>query len=69
MKKPAVKLKHTTLPISARKKRFFAQNLKGLVCIYQQTSVDTFSKGAFAKLYTTTIPVSSAASNRQNFNC
>jgi hypothetical protein len=34
--------------------------LKGVGRIYQQTFVDTYSKVAFAKLYTTKTPITSA---------
>lgn len=36
---------------------FYVGNLKGVGCIYQQTFVDTYSKVAFAKLYTTKTPI------------
>ncbi|WP_038839332.1 IS481 family transposase, partial [Legionella pneumophila] len=39
---------------------FYAGTLKGVGRIYQQTFVDTYSKVAFAKLYTTKIPITSA---------
>lgn len=35
-------------------------NLKGVDCIYQQTYVDTYSKVAHCKLYTTKTPITSA---------
>jgi transposase InsO family protein len=39
---------------------FYVGNLKGVGRIYQQTFVDTYSKVAFTKLYTTKIPITSA---------
>ncbi|QDP01559.1 IS481 family transposase [Thalassotalea sp. PS06] len=39
---------------------FYVGNLKGVGRIYQQTFVDTFSKTAFAKLYTTKTPITAA---------
>ena len=39
---------------------FYVGNLKGVGRIYQQTFVDTYSKIAFAKLYTTKTPITSA---------
>lgn len=39
---------------------FYVGNLKGVGRIYQQTSVDTYSKVAFAKLYTSKTPITSA---------
>ncbi len=39
---------------------FYVGNLKGVGRIYQQTFVDTYSKIAFAKLYTTKTPLTSA---------
>jgi len=36
---------------------FYVGNLKGVGRIYQQTFVDTYSKVAFAKLYTTKTPI------------
>lgn len=39
---------------------FYVGNLKGVGRIYQQTFVDTFSKIAFAKLYTTKTPITAA---------
>lgn len=39
---------------------FYVGNLKGVGRIYQQTFVDTYSRIAFAKLYTTKSPLSSA---------
>lgn len=39
---------------------FYVGNLKGVGRIYQQTFVDTYSKVAFAKLYTTKIPITAA---------
>ncbi|SHO57395.1 IS481 family transposase [Vibrio quintilis] len=39
---------------------FYVGNLKGVGRIYQQTFVDTHSKVAFAKLYTTKTPITSA---------
>jgi hypothetical protein len=39
---------------------FYVGNLKGVGRIYQQTFVDTYSKVAFAKLYTTKTPITSA---------
>ncbi|ANH13269.1 TPA: IS481 family transposase [Legionella pneumophila] len=38
---------------------FYVGTLKGVGRIYQQTFVDTYSKVAFAKLYTTKIPITS----------
>jgi transposase InsO family protein len=38
---------------------FYVGNLKGVGRIYQQTFVDTYSKVAFAKLYTTKTPITS----------
>ncbi|MDW1844010.1 helix-turn-helix domain-containing protein, partial [Vibrio sp. Vb0839] len=39
---------------------FYVGNLKGVGRIYQQTFVDTYSKVAFAKLYTTKTPITVA---------
>lgn len=39
---------------------FYVGNLKGVGRIYQQTFVDTYCKVAFAKLYTTKTPITSA---------
>lgn len=39
---------------------FYVGNLKGVGRIYQQTLVDTYSKVAFAKLYTSKTPITSA---------
>ncbi|MCX9462340.1 IS481-like element ISVvu4 family transposase, partial [Vibrio cholerae] len=39
---------------------FYVGNLKGVGRIYQQTFVDTYSKVAFAKLYTTKTPITAA---------
>ena len=39
---------------------FYVGNLKGVGRIYQQTFVDTYSKVAFCKLYTTKTPITSA---------
>lgn len=39
---------------------FYVGNLKGVGRIYQQTFVDTYSKVAFAKLYTTKTPITEA---------
>jgi len=39
---------------------FYVGTLKGIGRVYQQTYVDTFSKVAFAKLYTTKTPITSA---------
>jgi transposase InsO family protein len=39
---------------------FYVGNIKGVGRIYQQTFVDTYSKVAFAKLYTTKTPITSA---------
>ena len=39
---------------------FYVGNLKGVGRIYQQTFVDTYSKIAFAKLYTNKTPITSA---------
>ena len=39
---------------------FYVGNLKGVGRIYQQTFVDTYSKLAFAKLYTTKTPIAAA---------
>ena len=39
---------------------FYVGCLKGVGRIYQQTFVDTYSKVAFAKLYTTKTPITSA---------
>lgn len=39
---------------------FYVGNLKGVGRIYQQTFVDTYSKIAFAKLYTTKTPITAA---------
>ena len=41
---------------------FYVGNLKGVGRIYQQTFVDTYSKIAFAKLYTTKTPITAADS-------
>ena len=40
--------------------KFYVENLKGVGRIYQQTFVDTYSKIAFARLYTTKTPITSA---------
>jgi transposase InsO family protein len=40
--------------------RFYVGNLKGVGRIYQQTFVDTYSKVAFCKLYTTKTPITAA---------
>ena len=40
---------------------FYVGNMKGVGKIYQQTFVDTYSKVAFAKLYTMKTPISAAA--------
>ena len=39
---------------------FYVGTLKGVGRVYQQTFVDTYSKNAFAKLYTTKTPITSA---------
>ncbi len=39
---------------------FYMGTLKGVGRIYQQTFVDTYSKVAFPKLYTTKLPITSA---------
>ena len=39
---------------------FYVGNLKGVGRIYQQTFVDTYSKTAFCKLYTTKTPITAA---------
>lgn len=39
---------------------FYVGNLKGVGRIYQQTFVDTYSKVAYAKLYTTKTPITAA---------
>ncbi len=39
---------------------FYVGTMKGVGRIYQQTFVDTYCKGAFAKLYTTKTPITSA---------
>ena len=39
---------------------FYVGTLKGVGLIYQQTFVDTYSKWAAAKLYTTKTPITSA---------
>lgn len=39
---------------------FYVGNLKGVGRIYQQTFVDTYSKVAFCKLYTTKTPITAA---------
>lgn len=39
---------------------FYVGHLKGVGRVYQQTFVDTYSKVAFAKLYTTKTPITSA---------
>lgn len=39
---------------------FYVGNLKGVGRIYQQTFIDTYSKIAFAKLYTTKTPITTA---------
>ncbi|WP_444997964.1 IS481 family transposase [Aliikangiella sp. IMCC44359] len=39
---------------------FYVGNLKGVGRIYQQTFIDTYSKVAFAKLYTTKTPITAA---------
>ncbi len=55
---------------------FYVGNLKGVGRIYQQTFVDTYSKVAFAKLYTTKTPITAADMlndkvllNRINYRC
>ena len=42
---------------------FYVGNLKGVGRIYQQTFVDTYSKVAFCKLYTTKTPITAADLN------
>ncbi|MBX3631004.1 MAG: IS481 family transposase [Nitrosomonas sp.] len=39
---------------------FYVGNLKGVGRVYQQTFIDTYSKIAFAKLYTTKTPITAA---------
>lgn len=39
---------------------FYVGNLKGVGRVYQQTFIDTYSKVAFAKLYTTKTPITAA---------
>lgn len=39
---------------------FYIGNPKGVGRIYQQTFVDTYSKGTFANLYTTKTPIKAA---------
>lgn len=39
---------------------FYVGKMKGVGCIYQQTFVDTYSKVAFAKLYTMKTPITGA---------
>jgi len=39
---------------------YYVGNLKGVGRIYQQTYIDTYAKVAFAKLYTTKTPITSA---------
>ena len=39
---------------------FYVGNLKGVGRIYQQTFIDTYSKIAFCKLYTTKTPITAA---------
>lgn len=39
---------------------FYVGNMKGVGRIYQQTFIDTYSKIAFAKLYTTKTPITAA---------
>ena len=39
---------------------FYVGTIKGVGCIYQQTFVDTYSKWAAAKLYTTKTPITAA---------
>ena len=39
---------------------FYVGNIKGVGCIYQQSFVDTYSKIAHCKLYTTKTPITSA---------
>jgi transposase InsO family protein len=39
---------------------FYVGNIKGIGRIYQQTFIDTYSKVAFAKLYTTKTPITAA---------
>src|SRR3979411_622994 len=39
---------------------FYVGNMKGVVRIYQQTFVDTYSKLAFAKLYDRKTPITAA---------
>ena len=42
---------------------FYVGNLKGVGRIYQQTFVDTYSKVAFAKLYTTKTPITAVSTS------
>jgi transposase InsO family protein len=46
--------------LSGLSRHFYVGNLKGVSRIYQQTFVDTYSKVAFAKLYTTKTPITAA---------
>lgn len=39
---------------------FYVRNLKGVGRIYQQTFVDTYSKMAHCKLYTSKMPITAA---------
>lgn len=54
------KLKRLILAIWDHKTRSMWVTSKGVGRIYQQTFVDTYSKVAFAKLYTTKTPITAA---------
>lgn len=46
---------------------FYVGTLKGVGRIYQQTFVDTYSKVAFAKLYTTKTPIAAARTKTRKY--
>ena len=56
----AEKSRPHTQVIWALRTHFYVGNLKGVGRIYQQTFVDTYSKVAFCKLYTTKTPITAA---------
>ena len=57
---PAVRLKQPILATLAHKTRSLWGRLKGVGRVYQQTFVDTYSKIAHCKLYTTKTPITAA---------
>ncbi len=59
MRLPVVKLKRYTLHLGSQDTSYVG-NLKGVGRIYQQTFIDTYSKVAFAKLYTMKTAISAA---------